>query len=737
MSFLQELRRRNVFRVAIAYMIMAWLALQITDVILNNIGAPDWVFRTILFLLGIGFPFSVFFAWAFELTPDGLRREKDVDREESVTHQTGRKLNTITTVLLMAALAYFVFDKFVLAPSRDADRVAMAVSEIQKAEASIAVLPFVNLSSDPEQEFFSDGISEELLNVLAQIPDLHVTSRSSAFAFKGKDISIPEVATQLGVAHVLEGSVRKSGTTVRITAQLIEAETDKHLWSETYDRDLDDIFAIQDEISAAIVDALVSEMGIDASTVSARPKATVDTEAYTSYLLAQHSENKRSHDGYIEAKRLYQKTIELDPDFATAHSRLAVLWLLESLGYGSAEASVADAISRSDELIARALELDSEDADAYAAMGLSLTTQERVEESIDALKRALEINPSNSRARNWLSMSYRINLRSREELETLREGHRRDPLAVAIATNLVKSLSRFQEYDEANEVLTRIHSLSVADHGFSSGEMLMLKGQYADAITAALRGEDADPGSRLTMHVAAETMAYMGEQVEAQRLDPWQGSYADFQVQLFSEIRNPADALQALESISGEDVDELYLQWAVMWANIGTRDFAAAESIATQRLSDMNSRDRAISDANLVLAIIDRENGNTEQALARIETLEAAVDANLAAGDQFALNYLIKAAAEFIRGDESTPLELLRGGFTDKAPMAFEGISVFAVAAGLGWDKRPAYLALLDEFEENNRSELGKIFATACGESGFTVWTPLPESCEKYAPTSL
>jgi hypothetical protein len=190
----QELKRRNVFRVALAYLAAGWLVLQVVQLVLESTSAPDWVMQVFLLAIAVGFPFAVLFAWAFELTSEGLKREHEVDREKSITQQTGRKLNGAIIVVLAAAVAFLLVDKFVLQP----DSAAPAAV----TDTSIAVLPFVNMSSDPEQEYFSDGISEEILNVLAQVPDLHVTSRSSAFQFKGDDIDIPTVADQLGVRQV-------------------------------------------------------------------------------------------------------------------------------------------------------------------------------------------------------------------------------------------------------------------------------------------------------------------------------------------------------------------------------------------------------------------------------------------------------------------------------------------------------------------------------------------------------
>ncbi len=225
MSFFAELKRRNVFRVAIAYIIVAWLLLQISDTLVPALHLPEWFNSGIALLLILGFPIAIIFAWAFEMTPDGVKREREVDRSNSITSKTGQKLNLAIILSLAIAVVYFATDKFALRddPATTEEVVATSV------HPSIAVLPFVNMSDDASNEFFADGITEELLNLLAKIPQLDVTSRSSAFAFKGKDIDIPDVAEKLNVNHVLEGSVRKSGIKVRITAQLIDAETDKHM----------------------------------------------------------------------------------------------------------------------------------------------------------------------------------------------------------------------------------------------------------------------------------------------------------------------------------------------------------------------------------------------------------------------------------------------------------------------------------------------------------------------------
>ncbi|NNE06718.1 MAG: adenylyl cyclase, partial [Xanthomonadales bacterium] len=264
MSLLEELKRRNVIRVAVAYVVVAWLLAQVLELVFDSFGTPDWVMKTVLALLAAGLALAVFFAWAFELTPEGLKREKEVDRAQSITGQTGQKLNRVIIALMALALAYFAYDKFVLGGPPDAatlDSAAQAAAPAAtqttpEPEKSIAVLPFVDMSPEQDQDYFTDGLTENLLNALARLNELKVAGRTSSFAFKGKNEDLRSIGAQLGVAHVLEGSVQKSGERVRITAQLINAEDGYHLWSESYDRTLDDIFAVQDEIANEVAQAM-------------------------------------------------------------------------------------------------------------------------------------------------------------------------------------------------------------------------------------------------------------------------------------------------------------------------------------------------------------------------------------------------------------------------------------------------------------------------------------------------
>lgn len=382
MSFFQELKRRNVFRVAVAYIIVAWLLLQVGDTLGPALHLPDWFQSGVAYVLILGFPIAIIFAWAFEMTPEGVKREKDVDRTQSITRETGQKLNYTIIGLLVAAVAYFALDKFVLVHDHG------EVVATEAGEPSIAVLPFANMSDDASNEFFADGITEELLNLLAKIPELEVTSRTSAFQFKGKEIDIPTIAEQLGVEHVLEGSVRKSGMKVRITAQLIDAETDKHVWSETYDRELDDIFAIQDEIARKVVDEL------HVTLLGEAPKAMqTDPEAYAMYLEGLHYLDLDGIEHWPRAKELFEQVVDIDPAYAPAwYGRARAI--REMANFGMMDLDEGTSLAR--KWTEHALTLDPELADAWALVArMALIYDWDWQAARGLIDRALEAGPNN------------------------------------------------------------------------------------------------------------------------------------------------------------------------------------------------------------------------------------------------------------------------------------------------------------------------------------------------------
>ena len=367
-----ELKRRNVFRVAAAYAAIGWLLAEIGGLLFATFEAPGWVMKVYTTLIILGFPLALFLAWAFELTPEGIKREHEVDRSESIVHKTGQKLNNVIIAAIAIAVAFLLFDRFGgQQPERFVESASRA-AQTKDQTVSIAVLPFVNMSSDPEQEYFSDGISEEILNQLVRVDGLSVASRTSAFSFKGQGLGLDEIARELGVDHILEGSVRKERDNIRITAQLIDARTDRHLWSETYDRKLTSIFAIQDEISASIVTALRETLGVDIQKTASTVIPTNSMDAYEAFLKARELFLSRDGLALRQSLEIYQQAIERDPDFARAYEGLAATYV--ALPYYSAEGyeavSQEESGRESVKAARKALKLDPTLAMPHAVLGI-------------------------------------------------------------------------------------------------------------------------------------------------------------------------------------------------------------------------------------------------------------------------------------------------------------------------------------------------------------------------------
>ena len=404
--FVSELRRRNVIRVAIAYTAFAWLTIQVVETLFPIYGLDAAHVRIIVALLAIGFPLVLVFSWLYEFTPEGLKLEKDVDRSSPVNARSGKQFDRAIIVLLALAVGYFSVDKFVLDPVRDAVRES-AIADRARSEAivnlfgsnSIAVLPFENIGNDAGNEFYSDGIAEELLNLLSKIPEIRVISRSSAFSIKDKDLTIPEVAKQLNVALVLEGSVQRAGNDIRITAQLIEARSDTHLWSDRFDRSIDDVFAIQDEIAKAIVDALREELGVE---VGAVPKAvaTSSSEAHDAFLRGRYLIAQRTPVSRRQAAQEFQSAVDLDPVFALAHAELAIAiaagGLVDQMPH-------VETVSKMSHHAGIALELDPALPESHAALGLAQGYEDRDDEALASFRRAIQLNPSYAMAYAWMA----------------------------------------------------------------------------------------------------------------------------------------------------------------------------------------------------------------------------------------------------------------------------------------------------------------------------------------------
>ncbi len=342
-DFIAELKRRKVIRVAIVYLAVGWVILQVASLIIPVFNIPAWTLRLMVLIVALGFPLALVLAWAYELTPTGLVRESELARADETAGTTDRRLSAETHAAVSRTVP------------------------MQALSASIAVLPFADMSQSRDQEFFSDGLSEELINLLAKVPGLHVAGRTSSFSFKGKDTIITDVGKALNVAHVLEGSVRKHGDHLRITAQLISVVDDFHLWSETYDRQLTDIFEVQDEIASAVVDVLKLKL-LPGQLPSSSQRHTPGPDAYTQFLLGRHYLNRGTPDGFVHAVEAYGQAAKLEPEFAKAHAGLA-LAQYAAAGYSDDEATIVQGQRLAMDAAEQAVEHDPDLADAYAARG--------------------------------------------------------------------------------------------------------------------------------------------------------------------------------------------------------------------------------------------------------------------------------------------------------------------------------------------------------------------------------
>lgn len=412
MSFFAELKRRNVIRMAGLYLVGAWLLTQVSSTVLPMFEAPAWLPRSVVILLAIGFLPALVFSWVFELTLHGLKRDAEVKPEESIAPQMARRMDRWIIAVLAFALVYFGFDKFVLAPARQDAYIAQAVHSTAPSSAvqalvslvvakatpnSMAVLAFDDLSPAHDQGYFSDGMAEEILNALARITALKVVGRSSSFQFKGKSASPEQIGTELGVAHILEGSVRKQGEQLRITATLVQASDGVQQWSKTYDGKLADVFDLQESCARDIASELKVVLA-DNGEQRLVDRVTGNADAYALFVEAQTLVNHRVDDSLPRAIAMLEKATALDPKFARAWSKLAVAYavLAQYVG-GDWDANW----KASDQAARNALELDPDNAESYAALSYNRFSQRRYVDMVEPMRRALDLGPDDSAVNYW------------------------------------------------------------------------------------------------------------------------------------------------------------------------------------------------------------------------------------------------------------------------------------------------------------------------------------------------
>ena len=531
MSLFNELKRRNVFRVGIAYVVVAWLVAQVVDLVLENFGAPAWFMRSLLVVLAAGLPLALVFAWAFEMTPEGIKKEKDVDRSSSVTHQTGRKLDRMIIGIMAVVIAFLVLDRFVLEdegpqPGTDTDSQVIEGTEITEPAIdtgpSIAVLPFVNMSGDANNEYFSDGLTETLLHMLAQLPELRVAARTSSFAFKGKDTGIEEISRTLGVAHVLEGSVQKAGNRVRITAQLIRANDGFHVWSHNYDRDLDDIFAIQDEIANDVAQALDASL-LGGSATKMHGVATRDTKAYDLYLQALEQQAIFSYSSLATAENLLKNALATDPGFVDAKLALA---RNHQMKFSTGLIDEETAWRAMEPLLIQAEEEHPGDPLVRALMlnfkiqnfGLGMDADSR-EATMNELLSLLPKIPSDTWVRKNVANSLRYFDDFEKSLSVTQAGLMLDPLSADLYSNKGQVYIELERYEEAGAAFKRAIELAPdnPNHYSDMSELAQKAGQLALALDWNRKAIEKDPQDHELVAGLAQTLFLLGLTEEGSR----------------------------------------------------------------------------------------------------------------------------------------------------------------------------------------------------------------------------
>ena len=477
-DFFAELRRRNVYKVAVAYAVISWLLIQAASILLPTFEAPPWVMKVLVVLLGLGFVIAVFISWAFEMTPEGMKRTSEISPDEVIPYWSKRKFATLIIGVAVIAAGLLAF-QLLRAP-----RLAITPKSDNK---SIAVLPLLNESGDPKDEYFSDGLSEELIAALAQIKDLKVIGRSSSFRFKERKDESKTIGEKLGVATLLEGTVRKQGERVRIVAELINAADGIELWTRTFDRELKDIFAVQQEIAAAVASSLkVTLLGLDERS-SANP-ATKNTEAHNAYLLGHYHFQRRNLEDYRKAVGYFDQAIALDPEYALAYAERSEAWTLVGDSTGEGKTLWPKARSDGEKAVSIAPAL----AEAHAALGwVRFFTEWKFAEGLSELKRAKELSPANPTANDLLARVIVYLGRLGEAEKQGRQAVESDPLAYAAQNNLARILWYEGKLDEADAVARKAAKLQPT--GAASRRWQVLVAIQRGDNETALREAQSEP----------------------------------------------------------------------------------------------------------------------------------------------------------------------------------------------------------------------------------------------------
>ena len=486
-NFFAELKRRNVYKVAVAYAVVAWLLVQAASILFPTFEAPAWVMKVFVTIVFLGFPVALVLAWAFELTPEGIKRTEEVAPGESITRRTGRKITAFIVIAASSRPRCSLFSFFEREARRRQQKTPLAVTAGAIPLKSIAVLPFASLSEDKANEYFASGIQDEILTRLAKIAELKVISRTSTQQYQSKPGNLPEIAKQLGVAHILEGSVQKLGDAVRINVQLIKAEGDSHLWADTYDRKLTDIFAVETEVAQKIANSLEAHLtGGEQRQITTVP--TRSSEAYDAYLRGRALIIREADEHVEKARDFFQQAVDLDPEYAQAWAQLSIA---ESQLYFAGAESPAR-LERARQAAETAVRLQPELSETYSSLGLFYYfCRQDFDRALVELEEARKRSPNDGNVIFYTGLVKRRQGKLDEAIELIKKATVVDPRNPEMLANLGRSFRGKRDFRTAHQMFDRAFAVSPEETQFlaEKAEICRAEGDL-DAAENLLRGKD-------------------------------------------------------------------------------------------------------------------------------------------------------------------------------------------------------------------------------------------------------
>ena len=714
----QELKRRRVFRALVAYAIAAFAILQVIEPVMHGLALPEWLLKAVVIGLGLGLPVTILLAWAYDISPRGIERTPSpAGASVKPSARAYRALVLVAVGLLLASPAVLYY----LVAGRPA--AVVASSATATTAPSVAVLPFVNMSDDPRNEYFSDGLSEEILNALAGIPGLRVPARTSSFAFKGQSQDVAKIGESLRVANILEGSVRKAGGRVRITAQLVSATNGYHLWSRTYDRSLSDVFAIEDEISADIANALKVQLVPGDRTPAAQAGATSNPEAYEAYLLGRHALNERSRASLEAAIASFRKATALDHNFAPAWADMAIATLLlgrSDTTYG--DLPMSEAMARARAALEKAQALAPDRVEVLAARGLAESFAGHFQRALDLYDRSLVINPSNGEVHMWRTQTLEALGRYDQILAASAEAVKVDPLSKIALYNHAPTLQAFGRTSEITGVVDRLRSLDDGWGEWALGSLAQGRGDRAEAVLHSLRAVQL--GRDKAGAILAESFAQLGLREEALRAGGTDN------VKVLWALGDRAETLQAARSAAEKDPDRLEPEGRLFRAVYAANRSAEAATLAAHLWQRTDGAAGLPSDVLLMMADAARAVGKKDEATRYRNRAEEMIELARRSGVAADHLDLERAVLAVYDGRNQEAVALFVANLATFAGSRSDLDSPILRRLAL----RPDFQDALRTFDGTLADQRLRVLRMLCGPDRVsTTWNPAPETCARLA----